>query len=238
MSAAGSPNDAAHAFHRLGRHPGRVGRHQLERWVVMLSEWWVAMTRYAQGKTLTFPSVEPARPRPDLPSCHLRDRACVLAARCVLPERAAGCGRSAQRPWKEKKNVPGSRRCQCFKPQFPLTGSTLWRVHHPSTIGTECHADASSASSHLLSSLQRPMRNKGPNFCAASCSPCTLARLSPRTLNHGAIECPVWCPADQGPGISNSSTIKVSQQSMLNRAARLVELAIIRTNRRRTACDF
>ena len=48
MSAAGSPNDAAHAFHRLGRHPGRVGPHQLERWVVMLSEWWVAMTRYAQ----------------------------------------------------------------------------------------------------------------------------------------------------------------------------------------------
>jgi len=41
MSAAGSPNDAAHAFHRLGRHPGRVGRHQLERWVVM--------TRYAHA---------------------------------------------------------------------------------------------------------------------------------------------------------------------------------------------
>ena len=49
MSAAGSPNGAAHAFHRLGRHPGTGGRHQLERWVVMLSEWWVAMTRYAHS---------------------------------------------------------------------------------------------------------------------------------------------------------------------------------------------
>jgi hypothetical protein len=57
MSAAGSPNGAAHAFHRLGRHPGRVGRHQLERWVLMLSEWWVAMTRYAQAlfQSLSFP---------------------------------------------------------------------------------------------------------------------------------------------------------------------------------------
>src|SRR5215470_7118270 len=52
MSAAGSPNDAAHAFHRLGRHPGTGGRHQLERWVVMLSEWWVAMLRYAHSGAL------------------------------------------------------------------------------------------------------------------------------------------------------------------------------------------
>ena len=51
MSAAGSPNGAVHAFHRLGRRPGRVGRHQSERWVAMLSEWWVVMTRYAQPNT-------------------------------------------------------------------------------------------------------------------------------------------------------------------------------------------
>ena len=102
MSAAGSPNDAAHAFHRLGRHPGRVGRHQLERWVVMLSEWWVAMTRYAQGKTLTFPSVEPACPdRISHPVTCATGRACLQRDVCC---------QKGPRDAVARRNAPGRRR--------------------------------------------------------------------------------------------------------------------------------
>ena len=102
-----------------------------------------------------------------------------------------------------EENVPGSRSCQCFKPQFPLAGSTLWRstTHLDDKLRVSCRCEFSVVSCVVPSALELAAANAEQRSDLLRCElqplRASLGCFSER-LNHGPIECHVWCPAHRG----------------------------------------